>query len=147
MRRRPGLAPTSSRNGRPGGAVTYGDPASGALMASSITALSRTDRVSTCSIAAPSQSSPSMGPVGVRPRVGLSPKMPQHDAGIRMDPPPSPPPAIGTIPAATAAADPPLDPPLVRVGSHGLQVGPKSSGSVNGVRPNSGVFVFPRMMT
>src|SRR5688572_25988683 len=98
-------------------------------------------------IAAPSHSSPSMGPVGVRPRVGLSPKIPQHDAGMRIDPPPSPPPAIGTIPAATAAADPPLEPPLVRATSQGLRVGPNSSGSVNGVRPNSGVFVFPTMIT
>ncbi len=127
--------------------MPYGSPASGPVIASSIAALSRTDRVITCSIAAPSHSSPSIGPVGVRPRVGLSPNRPQHDAGMRIDPPPSPPPASGTIPAATAAADPPLDPPLVLVRSHGLCVGPKSSGSVNGVSPNSGVFVLPRITT
>src|SRR5690349_4167898 len=147
MRSRPGGVATSSRNGRDGGAVTYGDPGSGAEIASSIAALSRTERVITCSIAAPSQSSPSIGPVGVRPRVGLSPNRPQQDAGMRIDPPPSPAPARGTIPAATAAADPPLDPPLVLVRSHGLWVGPKISGSVNGVSPNSGVFVLPRITT
>ena len=69
--------------------------------------------------------------------------MPQHDAGMRIDPPPSPPPATGTIPLATAAAEPPLEPAVVRSGFHGFRAGPKSSGSVKGVRPNSGVFVLP----
>ena len=60
----------------------------------------------------------------MRPREGLSPTSPHSDAGIRMDPPPSPAWAIGTIPAAAAAADPPLDPPVERSVSHGLRVGP-----------------------
>ena len=38
--------------------------------------------------------------------------------------------ATGTSPAATAAADPPLDPPVLRVRSHGLCVAPYASGSV-----------------
>src|SRR5215211_4800453 len=120
---------------------------SGPEMASSIAALWRTDRVMQCSIAAPCQISPTTGPAGVRPRVGLRPNSPQQDAGIRMEPPPSPPPAHGTIPLATAAAEPPDDPPVVRVVSHGLSAGPNNSGSVNGVNPNSGVFVFPTTMT
>ena len=58
---------------------------------------------------------------------------------------PSPPCAIGTnlTLAATAAADPPLDPPEERVISQGFVVGPKCRGSVVGLKPNSGVFVFP----
>ena len=43
---------------------------------------------------------------------------------MRIDPPPSLPWASGNMPAATAAAAPPLDPPGVRVGSHGLRVIP-----------------------
>ena len=38
-----------------------------------------------CSIAAPCQCSPASGPAGVRPRVGLSPKIPHADAGMRID--------------------------------------------------------------
>src|SRR5687767_5960280 len=112
-------------------------------MASSMAALSRTERVRTCSIEAPFQSSPRRGPVGTRPRVGLRPKIPLHDAGIRIEPPPSPPAPIGTIPEATAAPDPPLEPPGVRDGSQGFRAGPRNSDSVNGVSPNSGVLVFP----
>src|SRR3989338_7287995 len=108
-------------------------------------ALSRTERVSTCSWAKPRHTSPVSGPVGVRPRVGLSPNTPQHDAGMRIEPPPPPPPARGTMHAATAAGEPPLEPPGGRPRSHGLRVGPATAGSVNGTRPNSGVFVLPRM--
>ena len=43
---------------------------------------------------------------------------------MRIDPPPSLAWANGTMPAATAAADPPLEPPGVRDVSHGLRVGP-----------------------
>ena len=38
-----------------------------------------------------------------------------HAAGMRTDPAPSEPTAAGTSPAATAAAEPPLEPPGVRV--------------------------------
>src|SRR2546423_15132371 len=81
-----------------------------------------------------------------RPRVGLRPKSPQHDAGMRIEPPPSLPCASETIPEATAAALPPDDPPGVREVSHGLRVGPKRSGSVTGRMPSSGVFVLPTMI-
>ena len=66
---------------------------------------------------------------------------------MRIEPPPSPPWARGTIPLATAAPAPPLDPPVVRVRSHGFLAGLNSSGSVTGVNPNSGVLVLPRMIT
>ena len=64
-------------------------------------------------------------------------------AGIRMEPPPSPACASGTMPLATAAAEPPLEPPGVRVVSHGLCVGPWATDSVVVIKPSSGVLVFP----
>ena len=42
--------------------------------------------------------------------------MPQHDAGQRIEPPVSVPGAAATMPAASAAAEPPLEPPGTRVG-------------------------------
>lgn len=62
---------------------------------------------------------------------------------MRIEPPPSLPCAAGTIPAATAAAAPPDDPPGVRSRSHGLRVGPKRRGSVTGRIPTSGALVTP----
>jgi hypothetical protein len=62
-----------------------------------------------------------------------------------MDPPPSLAPAHGTMPAATAAADPPDDPPGVRCRSHGLRAGPQASDSVIPFAPNSGRLVLPKM--
>ena len=67
---------------------------------------------------------PPSGASETRPRCGLRPTRPQHAAGILSEPPPSLPCAIGTIPAATAAADPPEEPPGVRPRSHGLRAGP-----------------------
>ena len=90
----------------------------------------------------PSQCSPS-GIFETRPRVGFIPTRPQHDAGIRIDPPPSEPVANGTIPAATAAAEPPEDPPGVRSGFHGLRVIPVASLAVHGKIVSSGTFVTP----
>ena len=62
---------------------------------------------------------------------------------MRIEPPPSLPWAAGTIPEATAAAEPPLEPPAERRGSQGLRVGPKRLGSVVAEAPSSGVFVRP----
>src|SRR5262245_19504628 len=64
---------------------------------------------------------------------------------MRMLPPPSEALANGTIPAATAAAAPPLDPPDVRSSAHGLRVAPQANGCVVGRLPISGVFVRPAM--
>ena len=47
------------------------------------------------------------------------------------------------MPAATAAAAPPREPPGVRSVSQGLRAGPKRRGSVTGRIPNSGMFVLP----
>src|ERR1700692_1408060 len=120
---------------------------SGPAVASSNAALSRTERVRACSRAGPFSTSPTAGPGAVRARVVFNPKTPQHDAGIRIEPPPSLPWAIGTIPADTAAADPPLEPPVVRVGSQGLRLGPKRRGSVVGKRPDSGVLGLPGLVS
>jgi hypothetical protein len=49
------------------------------------------------------------------------------------------------MPAATAAADPPLEPPALRPGFQGLRVIPVSLDSVEADHPNSGVVVRPRM--
>src|SRR5690348_2860760 len=81
-----------------------------------------------------------------RTREGLSPKRPQHAAGMRIEPPPSEPCASGSTPAATAAAAPPEEPPGVREVSHGLRQAPFRSDSVTQVMPNSGVFVLPRIV-
>ena len=54
-------------------------------------ATSATVRAMTPLVASPAQSSPSSGPLEIRPRDGFNPTTPQHDAGIRIDPPPSPP--------------------------------------------------------
>ena len=66
---------------------------------------------------------------------------------MRMLPPPSLAVQSGTIPAVIAEALPPLDPPEVSSGAHGLPVAPKRRLSVYGRKPNSGVFVFPMMTT
>ncbi len=49
---------------------------------------------------------------------------------MRMLPPPSLACANGTTRAAVAAAAPPLEPPALRVGSHGVRVGGPRSVSV-----------------
>ena len=67
------------------------------------------------------------GASGILPRCGLSPNSPQNAAGIRIEPPPSDPSAIGTSPAATAAALPPLEPPGLRSSFHGLRVIPNAA--------------------
>src|ERR1700677_4849088 len=59
---------------------------------------------------------------GMRPGVGRNPTTPQNAAGVRTDPPKSVPWARGTRPAATAAAEPPLEPPALNERSWGLAV-------------------------
>jgi len=73
----------------------------------------------------------------------LIPGTPQKAEGCRIEPPVSLPSATGTIPAATAAAEPPEDPPGVRVGSQGLRLGPNAEFSVEDPIANSSRFVRP----
>src|SRR3990172_4452159 len=60
-----------------------------------------------------------------------------------MEPPVSLPSASGTMPAATAAAEPPDEPPGERDGSHGLRVGPRLEVSVDDPIANSPRLVGP----
>src|SRR3954454_17032382 len=106
-------------------------------------AVSRTDFETTSSTVRPDMLSPIRGPSEIRCLVGFSPTRPHSLAGMRIEPPPSLAWATGTIPDATAAADPPLEPPVERVVSHGFPLGPYALGSVVGRIPSSGVFVLP----
>jgi hypothetical protein len=63
-------------------------------------------------------------PAGNVPRSGIAPTTPQSAAGIRTEPAVSVPSATGATPAATAAAEPALEPPVMRLGSCGLRHGP-----------------------
>src|SRR5262245_18716582 len=68
----------------------------------------------------------------------------QKLAGPRTEPPESVPVAIVARPAATAAAEPPLEPPVVQSGFHGLRVTPFSWLWVTPPpTANSGVAVLP----
>src|SRR5947209_19378949 len=106
-------------------------------MQSSISALSLTVRASAPYTLKPSQSA-SRGCEETRPRLDFIPTMPQQAAGIRIEPPPSDPVAAGTIPAATAAAEPPEEPPAVRSRCQGLRVMPLASLAVHGKIISSG---------
>ena len=75
-------------------------------------------------MASPSSGALDSGAPETRPRDGFSPTVPQKEDGVRIEPPPSAPWASGTMPAATAAAEPPLDPATPRLGSQGLRVEP-----------------------
>ena len=108
--------------------------------------MSATLRLTHPSIATAPTNSANSGASDTRPRLGFRPTRPQHEAGIRIEPPPSLAWATGTMPEATAAALPPEEPPVVRVVSHGLRAGPNRSGSVTGRIPISGVLVLPTMI-
>src|SRR5690349_21206071 len=124
MRSRRGFSAAAVAYGRTGGGAVYGSPGMAPAMASSIAAVSRTERDTIPSTASPYTPSPRSGPNDVRPRDGFKPTSPHSLAGMRIDPPPSFACAIGTIPEATAAAEPPLEPPVERDVSHGLRAGP-----------------------
>src|SRR3954452_11160680 len=65
------------------------------------------------------------------PYVGFTPTTPQNAAGCLTEPPVSEPSAIGTSPAATAAAEPPDEPPGTRRTSTGFRAGPYALFSVD----------------
>ena len=79
----------------------------------------------------------------MRPREGLRPTSPQLAAGTRIEPPPSDASEIGVTRVATATAEPPLEPPGVRVGSQGLRVTPCKDDSVAKHQPFSGDVDLP----
>src|SRR6266702_2420039 len=77
------------------------------------------------------------------PYVGFNPMTPHSAAGWRTDPPVSEPSATGTIPAATAAAEPPDDPPGTREVSQGFFTGPNAEFSFDDPIANSSQLVLP----
>ena len=86
------------------------------------------------------------GAADTRPREGFSPKVPHHDDGLRIDPPPSEPCDTGQRPAMIADAAPPDEPPQLRSRFHGLRPGGYAGGSLTLSGPNSGTTVLPRIV-
>src|SRR6185436_3836924 len=78
-----------------------------------------------------------------RPDVGFNPTIPQNAAGSRTEPPVSVPIAAKHMPVATAAAEPPEEPPAMRSVSHGLRTGPKYDDVEVPPYANSCMFCFP----
>src|SRR5262249_44529866 len=79
----------------------------------------------------------------ITPGDGRKPTTPQKAAGLRSDPPVSDPEAIGTIPQARAAAEPPEEPAAEHVVSNGLPVAPNTGFRVFAPAAHSGTFVLP----
>src|SRR6476469_3060288 len=104
--------------------------------------MSRTDRLRH-PLTAVSDAMIMFGPLGIRPYVAFRPGSPVKPAGMRIEPPPSPPVARVINPPATAAADPPDDPPGVWAGFHGFFVEPLSFVDVRLMPPNSDAVVSP----
>src|SRR5258708_12749373 len=110
------------------------------MIAASVTVLAsgpNADIPNQCSLRPPGR--------GTSPGAGFNPNRPQQAAGILIEPPPSEPSARAAIPAATAAARPQVEPPGVRLRSHGLRVAAADAGSVNGQIASSGSCVLPMM--
>src|SRR6476659_8094091 len=77
------------------------------------------------------------------PYVGFMPTIPQSAAGWRIEPPVSVPIAQGASRPATAAAEPPEDPPGTRPSSHGFSTGPYAEFSFEDPIANSSMFTLP----
>src|SRR5260364_96868 len=71
------------------------------------------------------------------------PVMPVNAAGWRIEPPVSLPVAAGVRRAATAAAEPPEEPPGTALISHGFLTAPKKECSFDEPIANSSILVFP----
>src|SRR5215218_8131062 len=107
---------------------------------SSTAARSRTLRATHISEAIPKRlSQKASGPTETRPRLPLRPLTPQWLAGTRIEPDAS----VATMPAATAALEPPLEPPGEREVSQGLRGGPQATGFVDVPIPSSSRLVLP----
>src|SRR6185369_11472224 len=79
-----------------------------------------------------------------RPYVGINPTNPQKAAGWRIDPPVSEPRVATAMSAATAAAEPPDDPPGTRLRSRGFRTGLNAEFSVDDPMANSSQLSLPR---
>jgi hypothetical protein len=75
--------------------------------------------------------------------VGFIPSTPEKAAGCRIEPPVSVPSVRAAMPAATAAAAPPEDPPGTRARSHGLWVVKNAECSVEEPIANSSMLSLP----
>src|SRR5882724_6161883 len=128
-----------------GGATEIGEARLKPTRASSISAASSAVRASGPWTWQGSQAS-GIGQFGVNPGVGRMPTMPQNDAGMRIEQPKSVPCANGTIPVATATAEPPEEPAGLNAGFQGFRVTPNTSLKVLAPAANSGVLVLPMTM-
>ncbi len=72
--------------------------------------------------------------------------MPHSAAGMRNEPPVSEPLHNGTMSTASAAAEPPDEPPAFSSGLNGLPVAPHTTLRVLAPAPNSGTLVLPTMI-
>src|SRR5690606_32480538 len=138
---RGGASSRAAAKGRAGLGGDHHAAGSWRARTSSTAAVSATVRVTTPWAASPSSSTLRLV---TSPRLGLRPTSPVHEAGVRIEPPPSAAWATGAIPAATATPAPLEDPPGVRSGSRGLREVPNASLSVKGTVPNSEVVVLPK---
>ena len=137
----------SAAYGSGGFGIGNGSPICGTARQSSIAAASRTVFVCTKFWPRPYPFSSINGPNETRPRDGFSPTPPQKLAGMRIDPAMSDPCAIGTMPAATAAMPPPVEPPAEYPRFQGVDVFPCSALSVVPDIEYSGAAERPRMLT
>src|SRR5919106_1461648 len=111
-------------------------------MVESSVAQSRTSRVNVPTVS--SAEAKAMSPYReMRPYVGFNPTTPHSAAGWRTEPPVSVPSPHTASPAATAAAEPPEEPPGTVDTSHGLRVGKYEEFSVEEPMANSSQFVLP----
>ncbi len=80
------------------------------------------------------------------PGEGRKPTMPQNEAGLRRLPPVSEPVQTGSMSVASAAAEPPEEPPALSIGLKGLPVAPQTGLRLFEPAPNSGTLVLPTTM-
>src|SRR5690349_595422 len=84
--------------------------------------------------------------LGTTPGEGRKPTTPHLAAGMRSEPPVSEPVHTGSRSSASAAADPPDDPPAFRFGLKGLPVAPHTGLRELAPAPISGTLVLPTTM-
>ena len=117
----PGSHPPSL--GRAPSSVARGSVPSGPDMSDTASRARSSDRANTVTQSSERQAGTT--PVqGIRPRVGFTPTIPFNAAGTRPDPAVSVPRGRSTRPSATATAEPELDPPETRAGSHADRTAP-----------------------
>src|SRR5450830_196054 len=85
----------------------------------------------------------SLRSLGTRPGDGRKPTTPHLAAGIRKEPPVSEPLHKGSRSVASAAAEPPDEPPALSSGLNGLPVAPQTVLRLLAPAPISGILVLP----